>query len=180
MLDGRSVPGNLPAELSTLIGRDDALTDVDAAVRAERLVVLTGAGRGQDALALQALWAAGFRKGVDRRPDARQTRARLRRWSGALGFVPCDGLTPHESVIEGVSDRHMLLVLDNCEHMLDAVAGFVVDLLRRCARGDHRHEPGTLGVQGEQVIVVPRSPSTPTPSTCSSIGCPRRPLVRSR
>ena len=74
---------------------------------------------------------------------------------GALGFVPCDGLTPHESVIEGVSDRHMLLVLDNCEHMLDAVAGFVVDLLGGVLAVDHRHEPGTLGVEGEQVIVVP-------------------------
>ena len=161
MLDGRSVPGNLPAELSTLIGRDDALTDIDAAVRAERLVVLTGAGGvGKTRLALSAArrGAAGFGAGawiVDLTlgSDPSTVASMV---GGALGFVPRDGLTPHESVIEGISDRHMLLVLDNCEHMLDAVAGFVVDLLRRCARVRiiaTSREP--LGVEGEQVIVVP-------------------------
>jgi predicted ATPase/DNA-binding SARP family transcriptional activator len=160
VLDRRSVSGNNPAHLSTLFGRDDDLTDIDAAVRAERLVVLTGAGGvGKTRLALAAArrGAAGFGAGawiVDLTlgSDPSNVASIV---GDALGFVPSDGLTPDESVIAGISDRHMLLVLDNCEHMLDAVAGFVIDLLRRCARVRiiaTSREP--LGVEGEQVFVV--------------------------
>src|SRR4029453_16085461 len=117
VLDRRSVPGNNPAHLSTLFGRDDDLTDIDAAVRAERLVVLTGAGGvGKTRLALAAArrGAAGFGAGawiVDLTlgSDPSNVASIV---GDALGFVPSDGLTPDESVIAGISDRHMLLVLD--------------------------------------------------------------------
>ena len=70
--------------------------------------------------------------------------------------MPRDGLSARESVIEGIGDRQMLLVLDNCEHVLDAIAEFAVDALRRCIRlrilATSRE---AFGVDGEHVVLVP-------------------------
>ena len=150
----------IPGDLSPLFGRVDELDLVDEAIRGERLVVLTGAGGvGKTRLALAAVRraAAGFGAGawvvylsLSHDPSAVASIV-----GDALGFVPRDGLTPHESLIDGIRDRRLLLVLDNCEHLIDAVAHLAADLLRRCARlriVATSREP--LGIEGEQVIVV--------------------------
>ncbi len=61
--------------------------------------------------------------------------------------------------MEGIRDRHVLLVLDNCEHVLDAVVDFAIDALQRCTRlrilATSRE---SFGVQGEHVVAVPPLP----------------------
>ncbi len=161
LLRSRSVSGNLCAPLSSLFGRDAELDQVDATLRKERLVVLTGAGGvGKTRLAIAVADRArpAFDAGVwlvelAATADAADIASLL---LGALGFVPRDGATARESVIEGIRDRQMLLVLDNCEHVLDAIAEFAVDALRRCIRlrilATSRE---AFGVDGENVVLVP-------------------------
>ena len=174
LLRSRSVSGNLPAPLSSLFGRDAELAQVDVTLGHQRLVVLAGAGGvGKTRLALAAADRArpAFAAGVwlvelAATNDAADVASLL---SGVFGFVPRDGLTAGESVIEGIRDRQMLLVLDNCEHVLDAVAEFALDALRRCARlrsllPAARRSVSTVNTSWSCL----RYPSTLTPSTCSS------------
>ncbi|MEP6661962.1 MAG: adenylate/guanylate cyclase domain-containing protein [Acidimicrobiales bacterium] len=153
--------GNVPAELSSMIGRADEIEQVRADLGEVRLVVLTGTGGiGKTRLAMAVagrissefsggIWmvelaAAGDPNDVD--PLV----------SGVLGFVPRPGLSARESIIQGIGDRELLLVLDNCERVLDAAADFASDVLRRCPRlrilATSRQE---LGVDGERVVRVP-------------------------
>ena len=73
----------------------------------------------------------------------------------ALRFAPRAGLALRASIIDAIGGRELLLVLDNCEHLLDAAADFASDVLRRCPRLRilaTSREP--LGVDGEHVVVV--------------------------
>ena len=157
----RPVSGNLLGPLTRLFGRDTELAEIDATLRNERLVVLTGAGGvGKTRLALAAADRArpAFAAGIwlvelAANNEAADIASPL---LSVFGFVPRDGLSARESVIEGIGDRQMLLVLDNCEHVLDAIAEFAVDALRRCIRlrilATSRE---AFGVDGEHVILVP-------------------------
>jgi predicted ATPase len=154
-------PGNLPAEASKLIGRAAEIEQVGADLAEARLVVLTGAGgvgKTRLALAVAARASAAFSAGVwvvelagGRDPvDVDPLVAT------ALQFVPGAGLSARASIIDGIGDRELLLVLDNCEHLVDAAADFAHDALRRCPRLRilaTSREP--LGVDGERVVRVP-------------------------
>jgi predicted ATPase/class 3 adenylate cyclase len=158
---GALTAGNLPLETSKLIGRTVEIERVAADLGAARLVVLTGAGGvGKTRLAMATAAAAGavFSAGVwlvelavggdpgDVDPLV----------AGALGFVPRAGLSARASIIDGIGDRELLLVLDNCEHLLHAVADFAYDALRRCPRLRilaTSREP--LRLDGERVVLVP-------------------------
>ncbi|MFL1377487.1 BTAD domain-containing putative transcriptional regulator [Nocardiopsis protaetiae] len=175
---------NLPAQLSELVGREEAAARVRALLESARLVTLTGPGGvGKTRLALEtaARAAADHRDGVwlvelaglDRaagEPDG----GRLAEAVGAvLGIrddttsalprsgVPAD---PAERLVEALRGRRVLLVLDNCEHVVDEVAALGERLLR--AAPDVRilatgQEP--LGLAGESVWPVPplRTPRDP-------------------
>ena len=103
--------------------------------------------------------------------------------AGASRFVPRAGLSARASIIDGIGDRELLLVLDNCEHLLDAAADFacdgVVPLPRLRILATSR-EP--LGLDGERVVLVPSLTWTATLSSCSSIGpaTPTRPSEPTR
>lgn len=131
------VPSNLPAEVSSFVGRDDDLARGAELLERSRLVTLTGAGgcgKTRVALRLAAVTAAQFPDGV---------------WwvelapvddGAALGVVLARvlGLTVAESVAAAAVLDHLgaartLVVLDNCEHLVDAVAEFVDRLLRATA-----------------------------------------------
>jgi predicted ATPase len=128
------VPGNLPVQTTSFIGRQTEVKQVAELVRAHRLVTLSGVGGvGKTRLALQA--AAGlageFPDGVwlvelasvrdaGAVPDAAAT---------ALGIVPQAGLSIIGGVVRTLAGQTALVVLDNCEHVLDAAAELVEAVL---------------------------------------------------
>jgi predicted ATPase/class 3 adenylate cyclase/DNA-binding CsgD family transcriptional regulator len=152
---------HLPVQLTTFVGRDAQMADVGDLVAQYRLVTLTGAGGiGKTRLAVQIAshMTAGFGDGawyVDLAPITDQglvpvTAAR------SLGLPDQPGRTATDTVANFIGDRHMLIVLDNCEHLLDAVAELTTALLGRCPALTvlaTSREP--IGVSGEATWRVP-------------------------
>ena len=183
----RYAPGNLPAPLSSFIGRGRELESIGVLLEDERLVVLTGTGGvGKTRLALVAADVArsGFSGGVwvVELADTNDPADVAPLVAAAFGFVARDGLTAGETVTEGIRDRHVLLVLDNCEHVLDAVVEFAIDAsisLHQAA--DPCHEPESASAsRANTSCPFHRCPSSRTPSICSSTERERRWLVPAR
>ena len=77
----------------------------------------------------------------------------------ALGLQQRPGLAIEETVIEYLGTRELLLVVDNCEHVLDATAGVLDQIVRHCPRVAvlaTSREP--LGIEGERIVPVPPLP----------------------
>src|SRR6185503_18645769 len=119
--------GNLPAELSSFIGRRHDLQGVKAALGAARLVTLVGPGGvGKTRLALRS--ASDLRRGI---PDGawmvelaslQDPELVAKAVMTALGLRDELSRWPVSRLIEYVKSKQLLLVLDNCEHLLDASA----------------------------------------------------------
>src|SRR6202162_4459031 len=128
------VSQRLPAQLTSFVGRDMELTQLRELLADSRVVTLTGAGGvGKTRLAIQvaAAMAAEFGDGVwwvDLAPitDPELVPIAVAR---ALGLPDQPGRSTMDSLLRFVRDRQMLVVLDNCEHLLDASAELVVALL---------------------------------------------------
>jgi len=121
-------------QLTNFVGRGAQMTDVEKLLADNRLVTLTGAGgAGKTRLAVEitARIAPEFHDGVcyvDLAPITHPgvvpvTVAR------ALGLPDQPGRSTMDTLLRFVRDRQMLVVLDNCEHLLDASAELVVALL---------------------------------------------------
>jgi predicted ATPase/DNA-binding XRE family transcriptional regulator len=159
---------NLPVELSAFIGRDRELADVLALTESSRLVTLTGAGgAGKTRLVLQA--AAGlldaFGDGVWLVELAAVTDgdAVAPAVAGALRLAEQPGRPVLEALLDALAPQHVLIVLDNCEHLVGACAATADVILRNCPRVRlvaTSREP--LGISGETVYRVP-SLSLPGP-----------------
>jgi predicted ATPase/DNA-binding winged helix-turn-helix (wHTH) protein len=149
---------NLPAHLPALIGRADEIEAVAALVRDNAVVTLAGAaGIGKTALALAVAQLA-----VDAYPggvwwvelaaltDPKQVAPLVGR---TLGVVGEDGRPSSAAVATALRAQRRLLVLDNCEHVLDAAAA-LVEALRRAAPQVHvlATSQENLKVAGEQVF----------------------------
>ena len=131
--------GNLRPATTSLIGRESEVTEIEAAVRAHRLVTLTGVGGvGKTRLALEvaARLADEFPDGVwvfelaavsdpAAVPDA---------VASVLGITQQPSKTVGESVAAALEGRVRLLVFDNCEHVLDAAADMIEAILARRRR----------------------------------------------
>ncbi|MGH9001804.1 MAG: AAA family ATPase, partial [Acidimicrobiia bacterium] len=132
---------NLPVATSSFIGRDHELAAVADLVRSSRLVTMIGVGGvGKTRLALQV--AAGLIEAhpdgvffVDLAPlgDPDLVAAQVGR---AIGMVESQSGRDPEAQVDGLcehlAERAMLLVLDNCEHLIDAVARLGDAILARC------------------------------------------------
>ena len=152
---------NLPAPLTTFIGREKEQADVINLVSTHRLVTLTGSGGvGKTRLAIRVgeqglenhidgVWFVEFAPILDILLVPRMTAI-------AIGLRE----EPQQPVIDMLSDylreKNMLIILDNCEHLLDACAQLADTLLKRC--------PGlkilatsreALGILGEAVYLIP-------------------------
>ena len=160
-LDNPDLPNNLPCVLSPFIGRARELAEVRDLMRSARLVTLTGAGgSGKTRLALQVaaeligtpsdgVWLAELAQVT----EGGQVAAVV---AGVLGLSDQCGPAAFESVTEALTDQELLLVLDNCEHVIDAAAKFCDQVIRRCPRvrilATSRE---SLGIDGERVYRVP-------------------------
>jgi predicted ATPase len=129
--------GNLPAQTTSFLGRDKDLAEVAALLRGARLVTLTGVGGvGKTRLAIQAAgdaasnypdgtWMVEFAAVGD--PGAAGHAV-----AGALGIAQQPGKTIEQSVSASLAGRQLFLVLDNCEHLIDAIADLAQQILTRC------------------------------------------------
>jgi predicted ATPase/class 3 adenylate cyclase len=160
-LDNPDLPNNLPGQLSMFIGRERELAEVLALVRSVRLVTLTGSGgSGKTRLALQAavelldssadgVWFADLAPVTDgsQVPSAVAAALKLPDHSQPEVFA---------SVREVLIDQDAVILLDNCEHVIEDAARLCEQLIRYCPRVRFlatSREP--LGIEGERVYRVP-------------------------
>ena len=152
---------NLPAQVSSFIGREVELAEVRALVGGSRLVTLTGTGgAGKTRLGLQvaAELADGAGDGVwfvDLGPLSDPDLVAVT-VADVLGVRQQPGRAVLDTVVEAVGARRLLVLLDNCEHLIGACAKVADWLLRDCpnlALVATSREP--LGINGERVYRVP-------------------------
>jgi predicted ATPase len=128
-------PSNLPESVSDLIGRDASLRDVVDLVTSHRLVTLTGAGGiGKTRLSLEVArqLLPRFADGVGLAELGPLTDPQLVpvTVATALRLKSLGGNVSIEAVATAVGGRRVLVVLDNCEHLIDAAARMAEALLR--------------------------------------------------
>jgi predicted ATPase/class 3 adenylate cyclase len=167
-LGNPALPNNLPTQLATFIGRERELADVKGLAETSRLVTLTGAGgAGKTRLSLQV--AAELLDGsgdgvwlVELAPVADEDEV-----APAIGAAVRIAGQPGRPILETLADalapQNVLIVLDNCEHLIGACAKAADAILRRCPRVHviaTSREP--LGIGGEVIYRVP-SLSLPEP-----------------
>ena len=160
---------NLPVQLSPLIGRRREIATVVGLTEAERLVTLTGSGgvgKTRLALAVGAEVVAAFPAGVwfvelaAANGPAVVGRATLK----VLGATETPGISLAEvAAVELGDNERSLVILDNCEHLVDECADFVSTVLQRnpavTVLATSREQ---LGVTGEIAWRVPSLSSPPT------------------
>ena len=162
------LPNNLPVQLTSFVGREKEMEEVKRLLSSARLLTLTGpGGTGKTRLSLQA--AADvleeFADGawlVELAPLAdpflvAQTAASV------LGVRETRGKPMLDTLADYLRDKELLIVLDNCEHMIEECARVADHLLRACPNLKvmvSSREP--LGISGETAYRVP-SLSLPDP-----------------
>ena len=168
----RPVAGNLPAALTSFVGRDAEVATVRDLLAGYRLTTLTGPGgagktrlatvvaAGLDGPAPDGAWLVQLAPLTDGAEiplavlDALGLReqALLRR----RGALPVEEVDPAARLVEALADRRAVLIMDNCEHLLDASAALVDRLLAHCPGMRvlaTSREP--LGILGESLCAVP-------------------------
>jgi predicted ATPase/class 3 adenylate cyclase len=165
-------PGNLPRQLTSFLGRQEELASLATALDASRLVTLTGTGGvGKTRVALQAAanLVTGFPDGVwlSELAAAADRESMLQVVAAALGYVPAAGAALDRGIPEFLGSRRLLVVLDNCEHLLDPVVGFAETVLERCPNlAILATSREALEARGERVI---RLRSLPVPHAGASL-----------
>jgi predicted ATPase len=125
---------NLPLQLTSFVGRGAQMTDVEKLLADNRLVTLTGAGgAGKTRLAVEIAVRIAPEFGdcvwyVDIAPVTHPGVVAVA-VARALGLPDQPGRSTMDTLLRFVRDRQMLVVVDNCEHLLDACAELVVALL---------------------------------------------------
>ncbi len=154
-------PNNLPIQLSSFVGRGREIGEVEELLAAHRLVTLTGpggSGKTRLALAVAPEAAQGFEDGAwlvdlaslsdpDLVPQA---------VASVLGVRETPGTPLVDTLSLHLGPREALLILDNCEHLVEACAGLAGTLLRYCPRARIlATSRQALGVAGEALFDVP-------------------------
>lgn len=157
--------GNLPAELTSFVGRRAELAEAKRMLGESRILTLTGTGGvGKTRLAVKLCRELGraIPDGVWLVELASQADSGLvaETIATTIGLRDDTGLWSLATLAERLRDRQVLLLLDNCEHLLDGVAVVVTALLQVAPELRivcTSRQP--LGVPGERVIVVPPLPA---------------------
>jgi predicted ATPase len=163
----RESAGNLPAELTSFVGRRREVAEVRALLSASRLVTLTGMGGvGKTRLARRV--AADVRRAFEdgvwqvELADLHEPELLAHTIAGSLSLSELNEPFGIAALQVYLRDRHLLLLLDNCEHLIDACAVTVDALLRACPNlrvlatsreplevdGEHTYAVGALSVPG--------------------------------
>ncbi|MFF5204658.1 ATP-binding protein [Streptosporangium sp. NPDC000396] len=160
-MDGRSGAGGLPEEITSFVGRKEEVRQIRRLLQVARLVTVTGvAGIGKSRVAVKA--ASGVRRAVA--DDVRFVElagvsgpGRLEQAvAHALDLTDLSTRPDAEALAEHLRDRRTLLILDTCEHLVDACARLAQTLLES--------SPGlrilatsrqSLGVPGEHIVALP-------------------------
>ena len=149
---------SLPTELTSFVGRRGEVAEVKRLLAHSRLVTLTGVGGiGKTRLALRT--AAGLARAYNdgvwlvQLDQLRDEALVAQAVAGVLGLGSRTGFSPTTALAGYVADRELLLVLDNCEHLVDAVAK-LTGLLLRAAAGLRvlATSRESLNVAGERVL----------------------------
>ncbi|MFF0318024.1 BTAD domain-containing putative transcriptional regulator [Micromonospora sp. NPDC005252] len=156
------IRNSLPAQLDELVGRAEALTELRALLPAQRLVTLIGPGGvGKTRLATETARGQSFPDGVllvELAPLPAGDPGVAEQVLGALDAREAAGtsLSATDRLVAALRARHLLLVLDNCEHVIEPVAALVARLLRD-APGVHvlATSRESLGLTGELLWEVP-------------------------
>jgi non-specific serine/threonine protein kinase len=157
----REPAGNLPVDVTSFVGRRREITLTKRLLAESRLVTLTGPGGvGKTRLALRV--ANNMRRSFRDKAwfvaleELRDPTVLVEAVSEQLNLGGSSSGDDLSNLVDHLRNREMLLVLDNCEHLVDDVALFVDTVLRSC--------PGvrflatsrqSLGVAGESTMVVP-------------------------
>jgi len=157
----REPAGNLPADVTSFVGRRREITLTKRLLAESRLVTLTGPGGvGKTRLALRV--AGNMRRSFRDKAwlveleELREPTLLTESVVEQLGFGGSGGSDEIDNVVEHLREREMLLVLDNCEHVLEEVSRLADAIIRWC--------PGvrilatsrqSLGISGEATMVVP-------------------------
>ncbi len=167
-------PTNLPPQLSTFIGRDRELAEVLSALRKSRLVTLTGSGgSGKTRLSIEAAaeCITSFPDGAWIAELASIAEGHLvnRSVASALGVAEQAGRSELDTLCEGCRPKKLLLILDNCEHVLDASAE-VIEAIIRTAPNVHvlATSREAIGISGEVVLRIPSMALPPPGATCKA------------
>ena len=151
-------PGNLPSRPTSFVGRDGDLRKVAEALERAPVVTVTGVGGvGKTRLALQV--AAEV---VPHYPDgawlcelatADGPAALMQVIAASLGVPLRSGMDPADSVLEFLKAKQLLVVLDNCEHLIDSAGAFAERVVQTCpdVRMLATSREG-LAIEGEQVV----------------------------
>ncbi|MER6943750.1 BTAD domain-containing putative transcriptional regulator [Nonomuraea sp. NPDC000554] len=149
----RTRPGNLPAPLTSFIGRDDDLARIDTLLAAGRLVTVLGpGGAGKTRLAVEAArhhrheyrdgaWLIDLASVTEPAKVGAALLAAIGLRGSALfevsaklrGEPVSEPVSELDVLADELDGRESLLVVDNCEHLVDAVAHLIAALLPRCA-----------------------------------------------
>ncbi len=132
-------PNNLPIQLTSFIGREQEIAEVKRLLAGTRLLTLTGTGGcGKTRLALQvaADLLDDYADGVWLMDLAVLTDAALvpQKMATTLGLHEEPGRPLIETLLDYLRAKHLLMVLDNCEHLVEVCADLTGTLLRACPR----------------------------------------------
>lgn len=167
-------PVNLPVSFTSFVGREREISELERLLESARLVTLTGVGGcGKTRLAVEVArrLVEGYPDGVwfaDLSSLGDPTLV-VQSVASAVGVREEPGQPVVDSLARFLSSRKALLVLDNCEHLVEACARVAGDLLRACM--DVRilaTSRESLGVESESTFPVP-SLTVPDPSTSEGV-----------
>ncbi|MGV9601974.1 ATP-binding protein [Streptosporangium sandarakinum] len=153
--------GNLPNELTSFVGRTRLLATLRQRLGRHRLVTVTGiggVGKSRTALRIAHLMRNQFKDGVwfadlARLQDSGMVRHTI---TAALGIADQSSRSADETLIEWLGDREILLIIDTCEHLVDACAELFEELLSNAGGltilATSRQ---SLNARGEHTIAIP-------------------------
>ncbi|MFF4081901.1 ATP-binding protein [Streptomyces sp. NPDC001777] len=159
-----AAPGNLPAELSSFVGRENELTDLVRLLDESRLVTVVGVGGvgktrcvTRIAALLEKRYCDGVR--VAELSAVHDPELLEHALADALGLTDHTGRPPRTALLDHLAPRRMLLVIDGFEHLVDDCAGLVRELLRR-APYLRVLAAGRLPLELDGELVLPLPPMT--------------------
>ena len=137
----KTTPSNLPASINSFIGRQKELADISSYLQRDNIRIVTligppGIGKTRISLEVSRTSFANFPDGVFFVALAPLDNPQLISSTilQALDYVESKELSPQKQLLNGIGSKRILLVLDNCEHLIDDIAPLASELLSACSR----------------------------------------------